>query len=149
MSRSRKGKRHTAEWNQKIGRANRDKLKGRKLSEETKRKISEAQKGKVRFEMTDEIKQRISRSLSGYRHTIEAKRNMAVGIKDSWTRRGARPDSQTGIRGVSKRGDTSKYRVRVTQNGKRITLGTYQNMHDAEEVLRRWKEGQGSISQAK
>ena len=51
MSKSRKGKPHTEEWNKKISKSNKGKIspfKGKHRSEETKKKISESTKGKVK-----------------------------------------------------------------------------------------------------
>jgi hypothetical protein len=42
--------------------------KGRKLSEEHKRKTSETMKGKKPYQMTDEIRKKISQSLKGTKH---------------------------------------------------------------------------------
>ena len=74
---------------------------GRKFSEDQKRKISKAQIGKIPWNkgltkeidlrvmskkvggaMTEEQKEKIRKTLKGYKHTEEAKRNMSIGQKE-------------------------------------------------------------------
>ena len=51
-------------------------FKGKTLSEETKRKISEAHKGKSRKPLSEEHKRKISDTLKGKTHSEETKRKM-------------------------------------------------------------------------
>ena len=57
--------------------------KGKKLSEETKRKMSEAKKGKKRAPRSKEWSSKISQNAKGRKHSEEAKRNM----REAWKRR--------------------------------------------------------------
>lgn len=54
---------------------------GKHHSEETKRKIREANKGRKPYEMTEEIKRKMSESLKGRKHSKETKRKMSLASK--------------------------------------------------------------------
>ena len=54
--------------------------------------------------------------------------------QNSQNRRGARSDSTTGIRGVSKNG--SRFTASISRNGKRVYLGTYDTAEEAGQVAR-------------
>lgn len=45
--------------------------------------------------------------------------------------RRVRKTNNTGVTGVSKRKDSGKYRATISVNGKRIDLGTHENLEDA------------------
>ena len=65
------------ETKKKISEAN----KGRKMSEEWRRKNSEAHKGKKREPLSDEHKKKISESHKGYHHSDEARKKMSEACK--------------------------------------------------------------------
>ncbi len=79
-----KGFKHTKETKKKISEANKGKhtyLFGRHLSEETKRKIGEAQKGNKNWldkHPSEETKKKIGLSLLGKKVSIETKRKMSI-----------------------------------------------------------------------
>ena len=64
-----KGKKRSEETKKKLSEAN----KGKKLSEETKRKMSEVMKGRI---FTEEWKRKMSEAHKGFKHSEETKRKM-------------------------------------------------------------------------
>ena len=72
-----KGKTHSVDTKRKIGLAS----LGRVLSEESRKKISNAQKGKKDGPMSEETKRKISDSNKGKKRTEETKLRMSIGHK--------------------------------------------------------------------
>ena len=114
------GCKHTDEWRRKISEA----LKGRKrppYSEETKRKMSEAKKGKKPYDMTVETRRKISEASKGKHHSEEAKRKM------SETRKGRKHTEET-KRKISEahkgkhRTEETKKKISEALKGKKVKL---------------------------
>mgnify|MGYP001772056195 CR=1 FL=1 len=72
-----------------ISEETREKLRSRTMSEETRRKMSEAKKG-IKLNLSDEQRKRIGersrQNLTGRRHTAESKRKMSEKLKESASR---------------------------------------------------------------
>lgn len=83
---------------------------------------------------------KISQSLRGYRHTKEACLNMSIGVKDSWTRRGAWASSKSGIRGVHWDSEQQRWRASLTVNGRRVKLGRFATIEEASSHLSEFKD---------
>jgi len=58
------------------------KIKGVPRTQEVKDKISRKHKGKT---VSQEMRERIRKALTGYKHTEQAKKNMLVGLLKNWT----------------------------------------------------------------
>lgn len=54
--------------------------------------------------------------------------------QNSQNRKGSRKGSYSGIRGVSYRSETNKWRVRLMVNNKSITIGNYETLEEAEQA---------------
>ena len=80
MSEAFKGRTHTEEAKRKISEARKGKP-GKPHTEETKRKMSEAHKGKSRKPLSEETKRKLSKALKGKTHSEETKRKISDTLK--------------------------------------------------------------------
>ena len=73
-----KGKHHSDETRKKMSEAKKGKLKGIKLTDDHRRKISEAKKGK---HLSDETRKKMSEAMKGKHHSYETRRKISEAAK--------------------------------------------------------------------
>ena len=86
---SAKGRKFSEEHRRKLSEAGKGihfEWLGRRHSEETKRKMSESAKGRIRGPMSDEQKQKLSQSIKGRTRSDEVRKNMSDGAKKRWAK---------------------------------------------------------------
>ena len=121
---------------------------GGSLSEETRRKISEAQKGKKRCKLSEETCHKISIAKTGYKHTEETRRKM------SESRKGRKPSAETrekmsrAHRGKSFSNETRK-KLSLAHNGKHLSSKTREKISRAKRGKPLSEEHREKISRAK
>lgn len=109
-------------------------LKGCTFTQEHRMRLSQSTKGKKKPSLSAAARKKISLGLrkrsSSHPATKEPKTKLGMAVKSGWEKRGSRPDNKVGIRGISLR-RYGTYRVRVTEKGVRITVGTYPSLAEA------------------
>jgi len=112
------GRKHTEESRRRMSEAH----KGQKLSEEHKRRISEGRKGKKGKPHTEESKQRISDSLKGKKKSEETRRRISKSNKGK------------------KRTKETKQRMSESHKGKKHTEETKQKMTESRKGKKQSEE---------
>jgi 5-methylcytosine-specific restriction endonuclease McrA len=97
-------------------------------------------KGMRKSPPSEAARQKIAQALTGYKHDEKTRANMAAGVKDSWTRRGAWASSKSGIRGVNWDSERQRWRASLTVNGRKVKLGRFLTIEEAASHLSEFKE---------
>jgi group I intron endonuclease len=123
---------HVSEWGYNVLRGD-EITKSFRHTDETKRKISESEKGKI---VPNETRQRISESSIGKIISIEGRMNMSFSrIGEKHWRFGEKSIDRTsnywGVYKFVSRGKYIYWKVEIRENGKRKYLGEYKNEIDA------------------
>lgn len=121
---------------------------GKKLSTETKNKISQAKKGKSTGPCLESTKRKISKANTGKKHSIDAKRRMALshtGKKASDKTKEKMSQSQLNrkrnySKGVSKNISSGRWMGRVTLKNKTFYLGLFDDKVDAHIAVSKWRQ---------
>jgi very-short-patch-repair endonuclease len=88
-----KGKKHSEEWKKKMS----ERMKGHKVLEETRRKISEAHKGKI---ISEKHKRKMSEGRKGMKLSEEHKRNLSKASKGKKLSKEVREHMSRGRKGI-------------------------------------------------
>ena len=136
MSESKKGVKHSDDHRRKVSEAS----KGRKLSAETKRRMSEAKKG---IKLSDEHRKRISESLKGRKFSEEAKKNMSLFLKGNvpwntgkkWSNKTKKKISET-LKGTKLSVETKKKISEAHKGEKHPMYGKHHSIEAREKISR-------------
>lgn len=119
-----KGKKHSEETKRKIGEASKGNQwnKGRKPSEKTKRKMSEANKGKIPWnkgkKLSEELRRKMSEAQKGKKHTEKTKRKMRISANKRLARQGCIPSyNPEACKLIEEYGKQHGYRFQHAENG--------------------------------
>ena len=134
---------HSEEHRRKIGEANKGK-KGRKHSEEHRRKISEANKGKVRSE---ETKRKMSEAKKGSKHTAEARRKMSEALKGRKHSEETRRKIGEGNKG-KKHSEEHRRKMSEAHKGKVLSEETKRKMSETRKGRKLSEETKRKLSEA-
>lgn len=96
-------------------------------------------KGRKKSPTSEATKQKLSLANVGKTYSKDVREKVRKAVTENWTRRGARSDSSTGVRGVSFEASSGKFRVRLHHMGRRASVGRFDTLEEAKEAIEEWK----------